>query len=82
MGIKNNYNEIFSTSDLALAAAIASKYPIQSMDKSNPKKVVFIFCKDRDFDIYVERFYKGELPVDAQKYFQNLKSLKNRIYND
>ena len=78
----NNDKNIFSTSDLALAAAISLYYPIQSINKSrNSKRVFFIFLKDKNFDLYIERFYRGELRIDPQKYFQNLKSLKNRIYN-
>ena len=75
-------DNIYKTSDLALAAALALFYPIQSMDRSNPKRIFFTFSKDRNFDLYVERFYKGELKEDLQHYFQNLKSLKNQIYNN
>ena len=71
----------YQTSDLALAAAISLYYPIQSIDKSNQKRVIFVFAKDRNFDLYIERYWKGELKVDPHKYFQNLKLLKNRIYN-
>jgi len=74
-------NNIFKTSDLALAAVILLYYPIQSINKSNPKRVIFIFTKDKNFDLYIERFYRGELSVNPFKYFQNLKLLKNRIYN-
>ncbi len=74
-------DNIYKTSDLALAAAISLFYPIKSMNKENPKKVVFIFLKDRNFDLYIERFYKGELKEDLQLYFQHLKLIKNRIYN-
>jgi len=74
-------NNIYKTSDLALAATLSIFYQIHSMDSSNPKRIKFIFLKDRNFDLYLERYWKGELKVDPQKYFQHLKILKNRIYN-
>jgi hypothetical protein len=72
---------IYKTSDLALAATLSIFFQIQSMDNSNPKRVMFIFQKDKNFDLYLERYWRGELKVDPQKYFQHLKILKNRIYN-
>jgi len=72
---------LYSTSDLALSAALSLYYPIKSIDKSNPKRVFFIFNKDKNFDLFVERFYRGELKEDLQQYFQHLKILKNRIYS-
>lgn len=77
----NNDKNIYSTSDLALAVTLSLFYQIHSMDSSNPKRIMFIFLKDRNFDLYLERYWKGELKVDPQKYFQHLKLLKNRIYN-
>jgi len=72
---------IYKTSDLALAATLSIFYQIQSTDNSNPKRVMFIFQKDKNFDLYLERYWRGELKVDPQRYFQHLKILKNRIYN-
>jgi hypothetical protein len=78
----NMINEkYYHTTDLGLTAALTIFYKIHKMDKSDPQKVVFIFIKDKDFDLYVERFYRGELKEDLQQYFQHLKMLKNRIYN-
>ena len=75
-------NDIFKSSDLSLVAAISLFYPISSIDKSNPKKVIFIFKKDKDFDLVIQKYWRGELKSEVQKYFQNLKTLKNRIYDD
>lgn len=76
-----NKDNIYKTSDLSLATTLTLYYSVQSVDKSNLKRVFFLFTKDKNFDLYVERFYRGELRVDPQKYFQHLKILKNRIYN-
>ena len=72
----------YSTSDLGLATTLTLHYQVYSMDRSNPKRIIFIFLKDRNFDLRLERYWKGELLVDPQKYFQHLKLIKNRIYNN
>jgi len=74
-------NNIYKTSDLSLATVLSLYYSVQAVDKSDPKRVIFIFVRDKNFDLYIERFYRGTLRVDPQEYFQHLKSLKNRIYN-
>ena len=81
MSINNKDNNLYSTSDLALAAAISLYYPVITINKSNPKKVIFIFRKDRNLDLLVERYWKGDLKIEVKQYFSNLKLLKNRIYN-
>ena len=74
--------DLFTTSDLALAAVVALYYSIESIDKSNPKKVLFIFKKDKNFHLCIEKYWNGELKVEPLKFYQCLKMLKNRIYND
>ncbi|MHB8276494.1 MAG: DUF5659 domain-containing protein [Candidatus Humimicrobiaceae bacterium] len=74
-------DNLYSTSDLALAAAVSLYYPIKSIDKKNPSKVYFIFEKDKKFDLIVECYWRSDLKVDPQKYFNSIKALKNRIYN-
>ena len=71
----------YSTSDLALAATLNLYYPIKEFNKKNPKRVYFIFKKDKNFDLLVERYWKGDLKVNPQEYFNSIRSLKNRIYN-
>ena len=77
--IKNN---LYSTSDLALAAAISLYYSIKDINKDNPKRVYFISKEDKKFNSIVNRYWRGDLKVDPQKYFNSIKLLKNRIYNN
>jgi hypothetical protein len=72
---------IYTTSDLALAAALNLFSKIIEIDRGDPKKVLFIFERNKNFDTILDRYWKASLKVDPQKYFQNLKMLKNRIYN-
>jgi len=74
-------NNLYSTSDLSLAAVLCLHYPIKAVNKKNQKKAYFIFEKDKNFDLLLERYWHGDLKVDPQQYFNNLRILKNRIYN-
>jgi len=71
----------FRTSDLALATAISVfGIAIEAMQQSDGQRMVFIFTKsDRLTDI-VDKFWRGELRVEPQAYFNQLKMLKTRIY--
>ena len=79
MNIKNNS---YSTSDLALAAVLSLHYQIKAINKDNPKRVFFIFTKDKKTDLIIEKYWRGELKVNPQAYFNSIKLLKNRIYNN
>ena len=71
----------FKTSDLALATAISVLgVAIEAMQQTDSERMNFIFAKsDRLTDI-VNRFWRGELLVEPQSYFNQLKVLKTRIY--
>jgi hypothetical protein len=78
MNIKNN--NLYSTADLGLATILDQKYSIHHINRDNPKKIVFIFQKDEDFDSYLDKYWNSELRVDPLKYYQHLKLMKSRIY--
>lgn len=81
MKLENNEN-IYSTSDLALAATLNLYYPVRSIKRTNSNKAEFIFKKNKKLDLIIERFWRSELKVDALSYFNSLRTLKNRIYNN
>ena len=81
MKLENDEN-IYTTSDLALAATLNLYYPVRSVKRTNSNKVEFIFKKNKKLDLIIERFWRGELKVDALSYFNSLRTLKNRIYNN
>jgi len=73
--------DYYTTSDLALATAVALFYSLDSLDFQNPRKANFIFKKESGLDILIETYWKGELTVEPQAYFNQLKSLKTRLYS-
>ena len=73
----------FSTFDLGLANTLATlKYELIKLDKTDPKKVRFIFQETKDIEQTMLKYWNDEITVPALTFFNNLKTLKNRIYSD
>jgi len=73
----------YKTYDLGCASALASVgFEVLELDKSIIKKVQFIFRKNNELDEAVNLYWSGKLKVDARRYFEELKNIKNRIYSD
>lgn len=77
---KLNTTDYYSTSDLALATTLSLFYPLEVIDRTNPNKAQFMFKRDAGLDRTVEAFWRGELKVDPQVYFNQLKITKSRLY--
>lgn len=73
---------IFATSDLALASTVCIWFPLQDVDKTNPKRALFLFNRHKKLDELIERYWKKELVVEPRQYFDQLKSLKARLYSN
>lgn len=74
-------NDYYSTSDLALAATLSLWYSIEAIDKTqNPHKAVFLFKRDPQLEQLIESYWHGDLRVNPQAYFNQLKLVKARLY--
>lgn len=83
MTMKTHVNEnVFSTSDLALATTISIWCQLQDVDKQNPHRAFFIFNRSKQLDELVDKYWKRELAVEPRQYFDQLKSLKARLYSN
>ena len=71
----------FKTSDLALTAAICVLgFRASGMQQTDTERIYFLFEKSDRLDDVVSRFWSGQLLVEPQAYFNQLKILKTRIY--
>lgn len=70
----------YSTRDLALAAALSIWFPIEEIDKTNPKRAEFLFERCSSLDQILETYWRRELKVEPQAYFHQLKIIKSRLY--
>ena len=76
----NNINE-FRTADLALTAVICVfGFVIKSIEKINIQRSVFIFENSEELLEVVNKYWRQELRIEPQQYFNQLKILKARIY--
>ena len=77
-----NQNE-FSTFDLGLATVLITlNYELLELEKSNPKKVRFVFKREKNIEQVMIDYINDKIKLPAQTLFNNQKNLKNRIYSN
>lgn len=80
--IMNQQSNQYRSYDLGLASSLVHVgFSLVGLDRSGGKKVEFIFTKTPELEEAVRRFWLGELMVNAQGYFEAIRSVKNRIYS-
>jgi len=72
--------DYYQTSDLSLSTTISLFFPIEDIDRSNPRKAVFIFRKIPELEKLVEQYFRNEIKVSPQVYFNQLRAVKARLY--
>ena len=70
----------YSTNDLSLATTISLWYPIEEIDRSNPRKAFFIFRKTPELEKLIDQYFRNEIKVSPQVYFNQLRVIKARLY--
>lgn len=73
--------DFYRTADLGLIVVISLSYPIELIDRQNPKKAEFLFETSNELIALVESYWRGELLIEPQKYFNQLKIIKTRLYS-
>jgi len=74
--------DCYSTSDLCQVVAISLWFPIDAIDRQNPRKASFRFKRDDKLDELIETYWKRELKIEPQEYFNQLKAIKARLYSE
>jgi hypothetical protein len=75
-------NQEFSSFDLGLATVLVTlNYELLKLDKSNPKKVRFVFKRDRNIEQVIDDYFNDKIKLPALTLLNNQKNLKNRIYS-
>lgn len=76
-----NTTNVFRTADLAITAALCvSGFIVDEVEKVSPTRSVFIFSDSAELKEAINQYWRGELRVEPQAYFNQLKTLKARIY--
>ena len=77
-----NQDNLYQTSDLALATVISLWYPIETIDRLSPQKAQFVFKSSNELDGLVEKYWRKEVKIEPQAFFQQLRILKARLYEN
>jgi hypothetical protein len=73
----------FETNDLHLAATLQCLgLPLMDVDRSDPRRVRFVFEDDARRREWARQYVAGELRVDPLILLNSLRSLKRQIYAD
>lgn len=74
-------SELYQTADMACAAALSLFYPIEAIDRTSGRRVFFVFVRSDEFDRFVQMFWRGEVQVEPRAYFDSIKAIKTRLYD-
>ena len=75
-----NEKDFYRTADLALATVVSLFYPLEAIDRQNPRKAEFLFKRRGGLEEIIESYWRGEVKVEPQAYFNALRSIKARFY--
>jgi hypothetical protein len=79
----DDYAHYLYTFDLGVSAALVTAgFELVWIDKSNPRKVQFIFKKKKGIGQALDEYWSNKLRVKARSLNDNTKMLKNRLYSD
>lgn len=73
----------FYSHDIGLVAYLLCEgFELESLDKVQRNKVMFILTKQEGLDDAIKNYWNFRSSVDAQSYFNQIKRLKNQIYSE
>jgi hypothetical protein len=72
----------YVTNDLCLASFLSLYFPIEAIDKADPSKAAFLFNRSTQLEDLVEAYWKRKVQVNPQDYFNAIKNVKSRLYQD
>ncbi|TSC57253.1 MAG: Uncharacterized protein Greene041662_1012 [Candidatus Peregrinibacteria bacterium Greene0416_62] len=72
---------LYATSDLAIGAYAALFFPVEAIDRSDPRRVQFCFLRSEELDRALEEYWNGVARVPPRAYFASVRDLKHRLYD-
>ncbi len=74
---------VWTTYDLGVSTALScAGFELLSLNRTNPRKVLFIFRKAENIDETANAYFADQLKLNARSFFDQLKALKNRLYSE
>lgn len=79
----NDPSVVFTTYDIGVSTALlCANFELLSVEKSNPRKALFVFRKKAGIEETANKYFADRLEVKARSFFDNLKALKNKLYGN
>ena len=73
--------QFYKTSDLGLVTTLSLFFPVRTIDRSNPRKVLFVFDQTGELNDFVNKYWRSEITVEPQTFTNQIKNIKTRIYS-
>ncbi len=81
--MKNQTSNTFSSDNFLLCAFLLSKgCKLVSVNKSNPRRVIFYFQDSEKRESLTDKFLSSQAQVEPHKLFSSMKDLKQIIYEE
>lgn len=74
--------KVIKTTDLALVALLSLEFNIIEMDRGEGGRVTFSFEETPKLNKAMAKYWALEARVEPQKYFNQIRLIKSRIYNN
>lgn len=79
----NDPTYVWTTYDLGVSTALlCAGFELLSLNKTNPRKCLFIFRRAKNIDETANAYFADQLKLNARSFFDQLKALKNRLYSE
>jgi len=76
-------DKFFITTDLGIASAlITANFELLELDKSDSRKIKFVFSRADGIVKVADDFWSNRLEQKVRSFWDNVKTLKNRLYSD
>ena len=80
--MENMKNEkYFDSSDLCEVAVLALHFPIESIDKVDPKRVIFFFKSSKELSEILKKLKDKKLKIEPQEFYAQIRAIKTMIYD-
>jgi hypothetical protein len=75
-------SEIYSSNDLGLSSALmCADFELLSINKDNPKRACFVFSWKAGIEETANSYFADKLELRARSFFDAIKALKSKLYN-
>ena len=82
MRILTTEDAYYRCSDFPLIVSLSIWLPIIAIDRTDPRRVYFLFLRSNELDSLVANYNRRELRVEPQAFYHATKNVKARLYED